>query len=280
MEAMETDAVETNDSTMRDRVGGQELIMHLVDIRVAQGTRSRIQRFFGRHIFRDTTKYAVFWHAMARKSVADSLMELGPRWAVFHDLPVRGADDAISHVVVGPGGVFAITSWTMFRKDVWVGGRAMRVGGAAVSVLPSVEALAELATNALSIGAGLQVSCYAVLALVDPGEVTVPISPIAVKLVHSENVLAWLRERPQILDEATVELITAAAGRPETWSDDTVENVEPGAVLDGFSSILLDIENRQEVRGKWKVARRVGSWILFLAAAGAAIPVMLALMPN
>lgn len=278
---METDtAAGASDFTMRERVGGQELIMHLVDIRTTQGPRSRRQRFFGGHVFRNVNSYALFWHAMARKTVADSLMELGPGWASFHDLPVRGADDTISHMVVGPGGVFALTSWTAFRQEVWVGGRTMRVGGVELSVLPSAEELAVRASHALSIETGMKVRCDAVLVLVDPGEVTVPISPIAVKLVHSDNVLAWLRERPKILDEETLELIAAAAARPKTWSDDGIEHVEPGTVLDGFSSILLDIENRQSVRAKWKVVRRVGGWVFFLAAAGSAIPLMLAFMPN
>lgn len=278
---METDTEgAASDSTMRERVGGQKFIMQLLGVREAQGPRSRSHRFFGRHVFRNTNAYGVFWQAMARKSVADSLMELGPGWAVFHDVPVRGADDAISHLVVGPGGVFVITSWASFRQDVWVGGRTMRVGGATVFVLPSAEDLAERASNALSVGAGLKIRCEAVVVLVDPGQVTVPISPVAVKLVHSENVLVWLRDRPQILDKETVQLITAAAASPGTWSDDEIERVSPGTVLDGFSSILLDIQDRQRVRGNWKIARRVGGWILLLVAAGAAIPVMLAFMPR
>ncbi|TFD83008.1 hypothetical protein [Cryobacterium psychrotolerans] len=72
-------------------------------------------------------------------------------------------------------------------------------------------------------------------------------------------------------------LIGEVAGRSSTTSDGEIERADPGTVLDGFSSILLDIEDCQDVRGRWKITRRTGGWILFLAAAAAAISAILAL---
>lgn len=277
---METDArADANIAAMRARVGGQAVIALLQEMREEQGPRSRRDCFFARHVFRDRRGYGLFWQAMAQKRVADSLSELGPKWIVLHDLPVRGETDLIDHLVLGPGGVFALSTWPVFGQDIWVGGRTIKAGKHEFAVLPMAEKLADLAAQALSDASGVLVSCGAVLVLVNEGQVSVPITPIAVKLTTVDSALEWLRGRPVVLDDDGVSVIRAAAERPSTWSDQEMPIVHPGIVLDGYSSILLEIEDRQNVLSRWKIARRVGGWVIFLAAAAAAIPVMLAFMP-
>ena len=62
------------------------------------------------------------WHtgAVGEHLVADTLSKLPVGWHVFHSIPVGTTDADVDHVVVGPGGVFTISTKHHSGKKVWI----------------------------------------------------------------------------------------------------------------------------------------------------------------
>jgi hypothetical protein len=265
-------------TTVRGRIGGQMLIAGLQAEREQRGPRSKSQRFFGAQIFDDVRFYTVFWQALAQKMVSDRLDSAVQGWTVQHDLPLRNYVGCIQNLVITPGGVFTVSTLRGFGRDVRVSGRSLWLGKHEdKSLLVDAEEEAKLASVALSAATGVEVKVMAVFCWLDIGSVTISIAPVAVRLVHLDSLLDVLTDRPAVIDEADLAIISKAADSPMCWTDVELSPADSAVMLDASTEMLADIEQLHRVRGRWKTGIRLGILLMIAAAALAVYPVAMAL---
>lgn len=149
-----------------------------------------------------------------------ALERLGPGWHVLHSLPVGPGPATLAHLVIGPRGVFAITSMPHGATVVDV-----LDGQAQLSSYGGDHAVAEVRQLAQRVSTGLRHRlgrAYDVprvdplLCLTDGGPAGHRPDQHA-EVVPLPHLLAHLGARPRRLTAAQVQRLLAVAGEPSTW---------------------------------------------------------------
>jgi hypothetical protein len=152
--------------------------------------------------------------------VAAQLLKLGKRdsrWHVLHSLPVgdNGAD--IDHLVIGPGGVFALNAKHHPRARIWVGGDVLMVNGSRQPYVRNSRHEVARAGRLLTAACGFPVTVTGVVVPVNADDITIKRSPGDVHVVNRRRLRRWLRRQPEVLDGATADAIFGQARRATTW---------------------------------------------------------------
>lgn len=161
--------------------------------------------------------------AIGEREVGRLLATLGPEWTVRHSVPIGAGTADIDHLVIGPGGVFALNTKRHADANIWVGDRVLRVNNQNQPYLGRSRAEAADASRRLSARVGYTVPVTAVLVFVRPdsfkdgreGDRTNPI------VVTAEQLVPWLAQQsrsgasPEQLDAVRV-----IADDPATWHID------------------------------------------------------------
>ena len=127
----------------------------------------------------------------------DELVTLDPRWDSINSIPVGSHGSVIDHLVVGPGGVFAINAW---QHDA-----------------PHSRPDAELAGMLLSTTARTAITVRGVIAPVGVDELTVNEQPIDEHVVAASELVDFLIDQPEVLDAYTIALVLTCARLSSTW---------------------------------------------------------------
>src|SRR5687767_11173747 len=114
--------------SLQDRVAGQAVMEHLLDLQQDVSPRSGVARALGVSPL-DEERAAWYRGALGEAAVGRLLDKLPDGWAVLHAVPVGKGDSDIDHVVIGPGGVFTINTKNHSGQKVWVAGRTFMVNG-------------------------------------------------------------------------------------------------------------------------------------------------------
>lgn len=125
--------------------------------------------------------------------IAERLTALGPAWRIRHAVPSPELD--IRHLVIGPGGVFAVTIEYHPRKARFQSRRAARLLTVAAGCPVEVTTLTVLAGTAREIGD----------------------YPSDVVVCNAQELPGLLKNRPPVLSPVTIGAIHGAARRRETW---------------------------------------------------------------
>ena len=178
--------------------------------------------------------------ASAERKVAVDLERLGSRWRVLHAVPVGPDRPAISHLVIGPAGVFTLVtrafrthhpSGPLEKIEAQVMGDEIKIHGASWPYLREARAQAWRSARALSTRVGERVFVRPVVVLVGVGEVRFYDMPNRVDVLPRRQLLRWLQGFPARLDMGKVETIYLAARQGDTWLDPTggAPGAAPGA---------------------------------------------------
>ncbi|CAL9424971.1 hypothetical protein SUDANB6_01930 [Streptomyces sp. enrichment culture] len=148
----------------------------------------------------------------AEEAVGEALDRLdGAGWRTLHSVPLPGGD-RIHHLLIGPGGLFAVHALYARRRRVEVADPFVALGRRAPQpLLRRVRADADRASHALT------AEVRAVLVLVGPADVSVAVPPRAVRVLR-EGELAGLARRGGVLKPADVEALHAMARDRSTWT--------------------------------------------------------------
>lgn len=242
----------------------QQSISEFLAAHRAQPERGRRARLFGRSPLAAGSHW--YWAAVGELDMTESLDRLGLGWCVIHDLPPAGSDDhggAIGHLIIGPPGIFAVTTYNHSRQNVWVGRRSFVVDGHRLQHIRSAEAAVGRVERALSAATGTGVAASAVIAVIDPGSLRVRDLPRDVFVVESRELASWLTGREPQLSQERVTALAAAAAARDTW---------PGAVQPEVSQAAADEAARERAefeRVRREVARARltrGLWVSGVAA--------------
>ena len=249
-------------SSMRERVAGLAVMEQVVRLQDAAPQRSALARALGRS---PLTPEAQPWFAGAagERAVGAELARLSEEWTAFHAVPVGRDESDIDHLLVGPGGVFAINTKCHKGKKVWVGAKTVLVEGQPQPSIRDSEFKASRVRGLLAEKA-LTAPVHAVVAVVGASKFTVKQQPERVAVVESSTLLRSIRRRPPVVDSVTVSAIVEVFDRPETWRATTICVNTVGR----FEAIARDVRAAALVRAGWG-----------LATALAAVGIALALLP-
>ncbi|WP_217239381.1 nuclease-related domain-containing protein [Streptomyces sp. AC555_RSS877] len=147
----------------------------------------------------------------AEQAVGEALDRLdGAGWHALHSVPLPGGD-RVHHLVIGPGGLFAVHTLYARRQRVTVADPMVALGRREPRpVLRRVRADAARASYALT------AEVHPVLALVQPADVTVT-APLREARIVTDTDVEGLARLGGVLKPADVEALHAMARDRQTW---------------------------------------------------------------
>lgn len=199
------------------------------DLRTATPLRSRAERLL-------QVRSAENWlrgTANSERKVAADLERLGPQWRVLHSVPVGEDRPAISHLAIGPRGIFTLVS-RGFRPtrpqlmtdkvEAQVMTDAIKIHGESFPYVAEARAQAWRTSRVLSAAAGHRVFVRPAVVLVGVDEVRFYDLPDRVDVLPRRQLLRWLQRFPATLSSTDVTRIYSAARCGDTWIDPTGAN--------------------------------------------------------
>lgn len=187
---------------MRHRFAAQSVIERLLPQRRKHVSTDSVAWLFG---------------AKGEQVVGSILDALPPEWTVLHALPLGARNCAIDHLVVGPGGVFTITTKHHSGRVVGVGKKGMTVSGRPVPNMRTAEQEAERVTNLVRQMMPLVAPVQPVIAVVDPKELIIHERPEQVKVIDARDLRRWLMQLQPVLTEPELMELDSIVDSPGTW---------------------------------------------------------------
>lgn len=234
--------------TMRHRFAAQSVIEELLLEHSITTPRTSLARLLGRsplHIDNE----AGYLGAKGEIAVAAHLAKLPPEWTVFHSLPVGTEHPSVDHLVVGPGGIFTITTKHHGGQSIWMDKRFLMVAGRKVNYIREAELEAERVTRLLRERMPLLGSVRPVVAFVDPKEIVIREQPSDVKVIDARDLRRWLTRLPPLLfPRERVELATIIDD-PDTWH--ALSGSEPDELMVRFEALDTDVREAYARRVFW-----------------------------
>jgi hypothetical protein len=139
-------------------------------------------------------------------------------WFVFHDVALGERGATVDHLVIGPGGVFTITTKDL-SGAIRVNARSIAHDGRRTSFLAKASAEAFRAASLLTAAIDRPVAVRGLLAIL-ADEWIVKRLPDDVYVGGPASVKHWMLQQPPVLRPSDVIVLVAAASRPGTWTAD------------------------------------------------------------
>lgn len=160
--------------------------------------------------------------ALGEIQVGRMLANLGPGWFVRHAVPIGTGTKDVDHLVIGPGGVFAINTKHHDGASVWVGDHVVRINGVNQQHVKQAQSDGADVRRRLSTRVGFPVAVTPVVAVLNARSIKDgrAADNRQVRVIDAEQLVAWLSAQPQQALTAELELIKLAAEMPETWHVD------------------------------------------------------------
>ena len=141
-------------------------------------------------------------------------------WTVLHDVPLSRQGDVVQHLLIGPGGVYAVTVHVHLGADVQVDRRSLYVNHRTVPYLRDARLQAQRLERVLGSASSSFVTVRAVVvvhtgALAAPRVTKMPDDALVLGRTDMPGVF---RRLPRRLTDDDVEMLTAVALRKDTWT--------------------------------------------------------------
>lgn len=201
--------------TLRSRGPAYSVMQECLRIQATAPPQSAAARLFGQNPLHPEARS---WYrgALGEIEVADVLSKLGPEWTVLHAVPVGSGSSDIDHVVIGPAGIFTINTKNHTGK-IFVAGGTFSVNGRKTDHIRNSLHEAERASRLLSSAARTPVRVTPLIVLVSTEPIRKGRTKPKVTVLPSNWLSRWLKRRPRILSEKTIERYTLLAEQRGTW---------------------------------------------------------------
>jgi Nuclease-related domain len=246
-------------SSLRGRVPGQVAMSEVIAAQLDVPSRSRLGRLFGKSPLTPATR-PVYRAALGELLVGDMLDNLGPRWDVLHVVPVDTDERDLDHLVIGPPGVFTISTENFPGQEFRVNGEALSVGNRQLAVgsrqldhILMARRLGERAAERLSAAAGRPVEVTPLLVAVTPTRLVLREAPRGVGVVTSKQLLHFLERQDTTLSGMDVAYISDIADRHETWQTSADLPQDPQKLGHSFAVLRTEVQEAAQARLFWVV---------------------------
>ncbi|WP_256359913.1 nuclease-related domain-containing protein [Cryobacterium shii] len=177
--------------------------------------RSPLGRIFGRSS-RGADGASWYFGAEGANVVRSLLATLPPEWTVFHSV-VSAAKSNADHLVIGPGGIFTISTKHHGGTQVRVGKHDMSVDGEKVHYLRAAEFAAERVTELVQARMPLLAPVQPVIAFVNPEQLVIMEKPEQVKVIDAGDLRRWLVNLHPVLTAGEVQEVADLLDSPGSW---------------------------------------------------------------
>lgn len=141
-------------------------------------------------------------------------------WAVLHDVPLSRQGDAVQHLLIGPGGIYAITVHVHLGANVQVDRRSLYVNHRTVPYLRDARLQAHRIERVLGKASSTFVSVRAVV-VVHTGALAAPRvtkMPEDALVLGRTDIPGVFRRLPRRLTDDDVAMLARVALRKDTWT--------------------------------------------------------------
>jgi Nuclease-related domain len=167
-------------------------------------------------------------HDLAWRARAQHARRMGPRlekhlspeWRVLHSVPLGGEATTVDHLLVGPGGVFTLSTHEHRDARVWVSRDEIRINGEPVPYLRPALAQAGRVARLLAAASGRRVRVTPCLVIVTGSthpDIVVQDEIEGVLVLDSSTVVRTFRKLEPVLTHDDVEAVFDAARRRASW---------------------------------------------------------------
>ena len=262
-----------------DNLAGQRSIVELLDAQDALPTRTLMSRVFGITPLTDTTR-ALYQAATGEAEVGEALATLGDSWIAIHSLPVAAGGADIDHLVVGPSGVYIVTTRNHSRQNVWASQRTLMVGGIRYPDIRNMEYEMGRVERLLSAATGRAVEVSGILAVVSPKSLTVRQKHRDVEVLASAEIAPWLQMRRRVLAPDDVREIAAAAALPATWAPDSTPLLDTIELAARFQTLRAEVSRAWRLQLTWALVASIMAAGGFLAVTYLILLTSLGMLPR
>jgi hypothetical protein len=138
-------------------------------------------------------------------------------WRTVHAIPIGTAGCNIDHLVIGPGGVFALSVFRERASHVWAKGSTIVVDGDRQDWIHDASFVAGRAARMLSTRCEFAVQVQPVVVVVDALRLTVEGENGGVHVTNRTRLLSWIESHARRVSEEELDVIDDMARHPETW---------------------------------------------------------------
>jgi len=239
-------------SSLRGRVPGQVAMSAIMAQQAVAPARSRLARMFGKSPLLPHSR-TLYRAAVGELVVGDMLDSLGPRWDVLHVVPVDDSGKDIDHLVIGPPGVFTITTENFPGQEIKVDGDFLAVGNQQFDDISVARELGESAAELLSEAAGRRIPVTALLVVVTPTRLSLRQQPDGARVVASRQLLHFLERLDPVLDGAAVAGISDVAERDSTWKAAPGPAEDTQQLSARFAELRTAVQDATQARIFWGI---------------------------
>ena len=198
------------------RFAGQSVVEELLRQYGDRPPRSRLARTLGASPL-DANELSWLRAAQAEMIVGDILARLPNGYNVYHSLPIRNTAFWIDHLVLGPGGIFSISSKTRWDRDLTGSPRSIPIGEHAVPYLRDAQFESAQITAQLAAAMPATTVVQPVVVLVNPHKILLARKPDAVTVIDSPRLRRWLVGHQQVFSPEQQAALAAVIDDPATW---------------------------------------------------------------
>ncbi|MDJ0348156.1 nuclease-related domain-containing protein [Cryobacterium sp. PH29-G1] len=202
--------------TAPGRFAGQSVIEELLRQHEDGPQQSRLARALGASPL-DANELGWLRAAQAEIVVGDILARLPDGYSVYHSLPIRNTAFWVDHLVVGPGGIFAINSKTHWDRDLAGSLRSIPIGDHAMPYLRDARFESAQITALLAAGMPEASVVQPMIVLVNPHKILLARKPDNVTVIDSTRLRRWLVARPAVFTALQQAALTAVVDDPAIW---------------------------------------------------------------
>jgi len=198
------------------RFAGQSLVEELLRQQEDRAPRSRLACTLG---FSPLDANGLAWlrAAQAEMVVGDILARLPEGYDVYHSLPIRNTAFWVDHLVVGPGGIFALSSKTRWDRDLTGSVRTIPIGDHTMPYLRDAQFESTQITMLLAGAMPATAVVQPMIVLVNPNKIRLNRKLDVVTVIDSPRLRRWLVGRPRQFSAEQQAALTAVIEDPTTW---------------------------------------------------------------
>ena len=173
--------------------------------------RGTIARFFGLSPLQRKAR-AGYRAALGELRTDTVYSRLGPEFTVLQSASLAAGPD---HLIVGPPGLFTVTTKSFSAQRVRVGGTRFMVNGRRNGCVPTAQRDAAQTSRQLSDIAGAHIEVTPLIVVVEPRSLSLNSPEVAV--TESTRVARWFATLPRTLSDDTIDYLLTVAELPGNW---------------------------------------------------------------
>ena len=192
--------------------------------------RTRMHKLFGRCPLDDEARprYAA---VLAEAAIGQLLPSLSAEWTVLQAEPAPFGQNVVDHMLIGPSGLYSITTIGHENRRVVVSGESLSTGRTTAAVLGDSRREAARIAQQLSVRVKAAVEVTPLVVVVAPVSIATRSTPGVVAVMPSTGVLEWLHMQPRVHTAGALALYERVVLDQGEWkpvaraTDDTIRHL-------------------------------------------------------